>query len=79
MIDLENQKLKVPGKPEEDIEKWVVVFVSIKGVHETLEEALSIGGPVIPMPAAMGENVFELSLIGGMPYDGESETIEKES
>lgn len=69
MIDLANNKLQVPTKEPEPILEWKVVFCTMEGAYETLEEAREscarTGQPmhtIMPLPAAVGVNTFEVCL-----------------
>lgn len=69
MINLKRGTFQVPGKPEETIQEWKVVFCTMEGAFETLNEAQQSCEKtgqsfetIMPLPAAFGSNSFEVCL-----------------
>lgn len=76
MINLKNNTLQPPGRDPEPIERWGVVFCTMEGTHETLEEAIEAcernfqpPQTIMPLPVAFGPTAFEVCLKQTMMID----------
>ena len=69
MINLDQNTLQVPGKEPEPILGWRVVFCTMEGTCDTMNEVRESCArtgqsvaTVMPLPAAYGEHTFEVCL-----------------